>query len=488
VAGRASIPNTKTEFLLESLYAGVLGGSAVALFYLVLDLMNGQPLFTPSMIGQVLFQGISAAEVTEVKLGAVAAFSVVHMLAFTALGGGLSFVVHEVELHSRHPIVVMVVIFAIIEAAFFMVVPFLFPGVTEPIAVLRIGAANLLAAGTMGLFFVLSHRAGAWHKVRHTTPELLLDSLYSGVLGGTAVAAFFLVVDLIDGQALFTPSLIGSVLFQGADAQAAHEVNISAVALFSVVHIIGFVALGAAVSFAIHQAELHTRHPIEVLLVLFAIIEVGFLAGASLLMPGVIAKLGILRVCVANLLAAGSMALFFVLYHRSVAREKLKHGLADFLFDSFYAGAIGGSAVAVFFLATDAVGGDPLFTPSLMGSVLFLGIAAQDVVSVSFDAVAYFSIVHFAGCAVLGTVVTWLVHEVELHSRHPVVLLIVLFAIIEVAFLFVASLAMPGVIARLGIIRVGLANVLAAGSMALFFALSHREKAWEKIKHAAHLA
>ena len=90
--------------------------------------------------------------------------------------------------------------------------------------------------------------------------------------------------------------------------------------------------------------------------------------------------------------------------------------------------------------------------------------------------------------AVVGTLVTGLVHEVELHSRHPVALVLVLVAIIEVVFLFVASLAMPGVIARLGIARVGIANLLAAGSMGLFFVLSHREQAWEKIKHAARLA
>ena len=89
------------------------------------------------------------------------------------------------------------------------------------------------------------------------------------------------------------------------------------------------------------------------LLVLFAIIEVAFFALAPMAMPGVIARLGIVRVGIANLLAAGSMSLFFVLYHRSAARETIKHNLADFLFDAFYAGAIGGSTVALFFLAAD---------------------------------------------------------------------------------------------------------------------------------------
>jgi hypothetical protein len=461
----------------------------VALFFLVADILDGRPFFTPSLIGSVIFKGVSAADVATVQLDAVAYFSLVHIAAFAALGGALSLLVHEIELHSRHPMVVLLVLFAVVEAAFFVVAPLAAPGVIARLGMARVAAANLLAAGTMALFFVLSHRAGAWKKVKHTTPELFLDSLYSGVLGGSAVAAFFLVVDLLNGQPLFTPSLIGSVLFYGAVAQDVMEVHAGAVAYFSLVHIVVFAVLGAAISLLVREVELHSRHPIELLLVLFAIIEVAFFALAPLAMPGVIARLGIVQVGVANLLAAGSMALFFVLYHRSAAQEKLKHNLGDFLFDSFYSGALGGSAVALFFLVTDTVDGyDQLFTPSLMGSVLFFNIAANEVVDVSLHAVAYFSALHFATYALLGVLVTWLVHEVELRSRHPVAVLLIFFAVIEVSFLFVASLAMPGVVAELGIVRVGIANLLAAGSMALFFVLSHREKAWEKIKQAAHLA
>ena len=485
MAGRVSSPNTPGDLLLESLYAGVLGGSAVALFFLVADLMDARPFFTPPLIGSVMFHGVSAEDVVKVHLDAVAYFSIVHIAAFTVLGGAVSSLVHEVELHSRHPVVVLLVLFALIEAAFFVVAPLAMPGVIARLGMARVAAANLLAAGTMALFFILSHRAGAWKKVKHTTPELILDSLYSGVLGGSAVAAFFLVVDLLDGQPLFAPSLMGSVLFLGVAAEAVTEVHLGAVAYFSLAHIAAFAALGAVVSLVVHEVELHSRHPLEVLLVLFAIIEVAFFAMAPLAMPGVIARLGIVQVGIANLLAAGSRARFFVLYHRSAAREKLKHNLNDFLFDSFYAGGFGGSVVALFFLAIDLLDGQGFFTPSLMGSVLFLGVAAEAVTEVNLGAVAYFSMVHFAACAVVGASVTLLVHEVELHSRHPVALLLVVFAIIEVVFLLVASLAMPGVIARLGIVRVGIANLLAAGSMTLFFVLSHREEAWEKIKHAA---
>jgi tRNA threonylcarbamoyladenosine modification (KEOPS) complex Pcc1 subunit len=488
MAGRAAIPNTPIEFFLEALYAGVLGGSAVALLFLVADLVDGRPFFTPSLLGSVIFHGASAEDVAKVHLDAVAYFSIVHVAAFAALGGAISLLVHEVELYSRHPMVVLLVLFVVIEAAFFVVAPVAMPGVIARLGMARVAAANLLAAGTMALFFMLSHRAGTWKQVKRTTPDLILDSLYSGVLGGSAVGAFFLVVDLLDGQPLFTPSLMGSVLFLGVAAEDVTQVHLAAVAYFSLVHIAAFAALGAVVSFVVSEVELHSRHPIEVLLVLFAIIEVAFFALAPMAMPGVIARLGIVRVGIANLLAAGSMSLFFVLYHRSAARETIKHNLADFLFDAFYAGAIGGSTVALFFLAADLLDGQPLFTPSLMGSVLFLGISAEDVTKVHLGAVAYFSLVHFAACLGVGTLVTSLVHEIELYSRHPVAVLVVLFAIIEVVFLLVVSLEMPGVIARLGIVRVGIANLLAAGSMSFFFVLSSDEQAWQKIKHAARLA
>ena len=42
-----SRPTTKSEYLLEALYAGIFGGSAVALFFLVSDLIVGRALFTP---------------------------------------------------------------------------------------------------------------------------------------------------------------------------------------------------------------------------------------------------------------------------------------------------------------------------------------------------------------------------------------------------------------------------------------------------------
>jgi hypothetical protein len=290
----------------------VLGGSVVALFFLFFDLLDGQAFFSPSLMGSVLFQGVVAQDVADVQLSSVVYFSIAHILAFAALGAAMSFLVHEVELHSRHPILALILLFAVIEVAFFVVAPLAMPGVIERLGIARVGAANLLAAGTMALFFVCEHRAGVWEKLKHTTPDFIFDSFFSGALSGSVVALFFLFFDVLDGQMFFTPSLLGSVMFHGIAADAVTGVRLDAVAQMAVAHFVAFGAVGTAISFLVHKVELHSQHPILVMVVLFAIIEVSFLAVAPLAMPGVIERLGVVRVGAANLLAAGAMALFFV--------------------------------------------------------------------------------------------------------------------------------------------------------------------------------
>jgi hypothetical protein len=160
----------------------------------------------------------------------------------------------------------------------------------------------------------------------------------------------------------------------------------------------------------------------------------------------------------------------------------------DLIYDAFYSGAIGGSVVALFFLLVDVLNGQPLFTPSLMGSVLFAGVSAEAVTEVRLDRVAWYSVVHFGAFGALGLGIAFLVREVELHSRHPALLFALLFGVFEVGFLLAAWLLLPGVVARLGAPMVGLANLLAAGAMALFLLATHRPGLWQRLRHSAHRA
>lgn len=155
------------------------------------------------------------------------------------------------------------------------------------------------------------------------------------------------------------------------------------------------------------------------------------------------------------------------------ASARARHGWAVVLYEAFYSGAIGGSAVALLFLVVDVVQGRPFFTPSLMGHMLFRGAPPESVTGADLDMVAYYSVVHMALFALVGLVVASTVHVVKASARRPWFVLAVLFGVLDGGFLLLSALVMPAVVGWLGTLWITLANLLAAALMAAFLAWSH---------------
>jgi hypothetical protein len=170
------------------------------------------------------------------------------------------------------------------------------------------------------------------------------------------------------------------------------------------------------------------------------------------------------------------------------ANSSNEHMMANLVYEAFYAAGLGGSIVALFFLLVDVAGGTPLLTPTIMGSVLFLGVPAASVTTPDLGMVAYYSIVHFITFGLLGGCVSFVVHEVELHAKHPANLLLLIFCVFELAFFAAAATMLPGVLEQLGVARVAAANLLAAGGIALFMVSTHRPDLWHEWKHAVNLS
>jgi hypothetical protein len=158
---------------------------------------------------------------------------------------------------------------------------------------------------------------GSSSRPTHTAGDLIYDALYIAGVGGGLVALFFLVFDVFTrGDAFFTPSLMGSVLFDRLPAEAVHAVSMEAMVKFTLVHIAAFSLLGFALAWLTHQAELRSRHPALVIGFVFVALEAGFWIGSSVLIPGVLDRIGVLPVAIANLLAAVGVGLFLVSTHR----------------------------------------------------------------------------------------------------------------------------------------------------------------------------
>lgn len=164
---------------------------------------------------------------------------------------------------------------------------------------------------------------------------------------------------------------------------------------------------------------------------------------------------------------------------------------ADLIYESLYCAAIGGSAVALFFLVVDAWNGRMLFTPSLMWGVLFGGAdaAALDAANeVRLEWVSYATGLHLAAFGLLGIGVALLAHEIELHVRRPFVAFFILFLVVQESFMIAAYTVMPGVMEVLGWGKVLLANLLAAAGITAFLWQSHSPEAWQRVKQSVRLA
>src|SRR5215471_14049528 len=75
----------------QGLIAGFLGAAAIAVWFFAVDLVNGRPFFTPSILGTALFQGqaaVAAPEHVPVSFEMVIVFTWIHVLVFVVLGLG----------------------------------------------------------------------------------------------------------------------------------------------------------------------------------------------------------------------------------------------------------------------------------------------------------------------------------------------------------------------------------------------------------------
>ncbi len=164
-------------------------------------------------------------------------------------------------------------------------------------------------------------RAPAPEAARQAAADIVMDGLFTGMIGAVVVAAWFMVLDLLRGQPLMTPALLGAVLLHGA-AAAATTVRVGApeVAAYTAFHFVAFMAVGLLLSWLMSLFE---RFPIVffVLALLFVFLQVGFI-GLSVALhleaPGLLPAWGVM---VANLLASAAMAAFLAARHRGALRR-----------------------------------------------------------------------------------------------------------------------------------------------------------------------
>jgi hypothetical protein len=145
----------------------------------------------------------------------------------------------------------------------------------------------------------------------------LWEGMIAGTIGAATLILWFLILDTIRGQVLYTPTVLGTVLFNGGAGLAAPQSlagSVETVVGYTWMHWLVFVALGGMASRLLTHAERHPDLGFGVLL-LFVMFEAGFLAIITLFAQSVLHALAWQTVCVGNLLAAIAMGGYFRYRH-----------------------------------------------------------------------------------------------------------------------------------------------------------------------------
>jgi hypothetical protein len=78
----------------EGAVAGVAGAVIVAAWYFLVDAVGGQPLHTPNVLGKIFFGGHLAPAANQIVPGAVAGYTIVHVVVFVLVGMALALLAH----------------------------------------------------------------------------------------------------------------------------------------------------------------------------------------------------------------------------------------------------------------------------------------------------------------------------------------------------------------------------------------------------------
>jgi hypothetical protein len=140
----------------EGTFAGAIGAGCVALWFFVIDLIQGHPLRTPSVLGQVLLFGRERPDLEHVDFSAVVAYTAVHLAAFLAFGIGLVALIRWATREAAVRYAVLQV-FLVFEVFFYGLLSLVSQATRELFPFWTVLGANTLAALAMGLYLWRQH-------------------------------------------------------------------------------------------------------------------------------------------------------------------------------------------------------------------------------------------------------------------------------------------------------------------------------------------
>jgi hypothetical protein len=151
----------------EALFSALIGAVVVALWFLVLDLVQGRPLFTPAALGSALLYGARSADAVVVNATTVLTYTGLHFAAFGLVGLLAAALADAAE--TQPPLLIgIALLFVTFEALFLGLLAIAAGWLLGALQPWTIIVANLLAAAAMAGYLLYEHprlRDGATHDL-----------------------------------------------------------------------------------------------------------------------------------------------------------------------------------------------------------------------------------------------------------------------------------------------------------------------------------
>jgi hypothetical protein len=303
--------------------AGILGATILALWFLIIDWIEGRPLYTPSFLAA----GLAGLDTVEITFTRVLLYTTLHYLAFIAIGIGVTALLRKLETAPSF------LLGAVLGFFLFNVVFYTSVAVTgiDVVAVLgwpEVLMGNLLAGIVMMGYLHLTQEVKAiswWEALKQHT--IIREGLFAGLLGAAAVAVWFLIIDLITARVFFTPAALGSAVLFGARDLAEVQVTAATVLGYSLLHGAAFITAGIVAAAVVHQAE--ETPPLllgfVLLTVTFGTLIVGLIA---IVAEWILQALAWWSIMIGTLLGAGAMGVYLWRSH-PVIQEHVREARRD---------------------------------------------------------------------------------------------------------------------------------------------------------------
>ena len=154
--------------------------------------------------------------------------------------------------------------------------------------------------------------------MRHSS---IREGIVAGFLGATAIAVWFIIVDVVSGHPLYTPDLLGRGLISVlGKPPAMPDTMITHVFAYTLFHYAAFALVGVVVASIVHQSA-RTPAVLAGFLIMFVVFELGAYGLAGLLTQSELGGLAWYQIFIANLLASVVMGWFMWTRHPALKHD-----------------------------------------------------------------------------------------------------------------------------------------------------------------------